>query len=337
VQLTKYFLKRIGASIFVLFGVSIVIFLIARAIPGDPARMALGPRASSEMVEQLRERLHLNDSIPVQYYHFLRGVSEGDLGISLYTKRPVVKDLAEYFPATFELVIFSGLIMVGVGIPLGIISARHQDRLTDSVARIFALLGVVTPTFVWAIFFMLIFAYWLDFLPIMGRLSETVSPPPHVTGMYAFDALFAGQWHTFKDALSHIVMPAGALALSGLGQAARLTRTNMLESFGRPYIEMARAYNFSELQTSLKYALKPAMIPTLTILGLDFAVMLGNAFLVEKVFAWGGLAQYGVEAIFYKDLNAIVGTVLVIAMFFLIVNMIIDLVVAYLNPRIRLG
>ena len=150
--LTKYFLNRIWASIFVLFGVSVLIFLIARAIPGDPARMALGPRASAEMVEQLRDRLHLNDSIPVQYYHFLRGVTEGDLGMSLYTKRPVVQDLAEYFPATFELVLFAGLIMVMVGIPLGILSARHQDRLTDNVARIIALLGVVTPTFVWAIF-----------------------------------------------------------------------------------------------------------------------------------------------------------------------------------------
>jgi len=337
VPLTKYFLNRIWASIFVLFGVSVLIFLIARAIPGDPARMALGPRASTEMVEQLRDRLHLNDSIPVQYYHFLRGVTEGDLGMSLYTKRPVVQDLAEYFPATFELVLFAGLIMVMVGIPLGILSARHQDRLTDNVARIIALLGVVTPTFVWAIFFMLIFAYVLDILPVMGRLGETVDPPPHITGMYVFDSILAGQWQTCKDALIHMIMPAAALALSGLGQAARLTRTNMLESFGRPYTEMARAYNFTEMQTSMKYALRPAMIPTLTILGLDFAVMLGNAFLVEEVFAWGGLAQYCVSAIFYKDLNGIVGTVLVISMFFLLVNMIIDLIVAYLNPRIRLG
>ena len=331
-----YLSRRLIASIVVLVGVSIVIFLLARIMPGDPARVALGPTATPEMVERLRERLHLNDSVPAQYYYFLEGLSEGDLGLSLYTNRPVVTDLAEFFPATFELVLYAGLFMVLAGLPLGILAARHRDTVTDNVARVIALLGVVTPTFVWAIFLMLLFAFALDLLPVIGRLSEGLAPPPIVTGLYTVDALLAGQFSTFVNAIVHLILPAVALGLTGMGQAARLTRTNMVESFQQPYIELARAYNYGERELALKYALRPAMIPTLTILGLDFAVMLGNAFLVEAVFVWGGMAQYGIEAILHKDLNAIVGTVLVIATFFLIVNVVIDLVVAYLNPRIRL-
>ena len=333
----SYLSRRLLASIIVLVGVSIVIFLLARIMPGDPARVALGPTATAEMVERLRDRLHLNDSIPTQYYYFLEGLTEGDLGLSLYTNRPVVTDLAEFFPATFELVLYAGLFMVLAGVPLGILSARHRDTVADNVARVIALLGVVTPTFVWAIFLMLLFAFALDLLPVIGRLSEGVEPPPTVTGLYTVDALIAGQFSTFLDAIVHLLLPAVALALTGMGQAARLTRTNMVESFQKPFIEFARAFSYGEREMALKYALRPAMIPTLTILGLDFAVMLGNAFLVEAVFLWGGMAQYGIEAILHKDLNAIVGIVLVIATFFLIVNVVIDLVVAYLNPRIRLA
>ena len=334
----RYLSRRFIASIIVLIGVSIVIFLLARLIPGDTARIAAGPRATPEMVEMLRARLHLDESLPVQYYYFLKGlVTEGDLGMSIYTNRAVTTDIVEFFPATFELVLFSGLFMVLIGVPLGILSARHRDGLTDNVARVVALLGVVTPTFVWAIFLMLAFAYAIDLFPTIGRLSDGVTPPPRITGIYTIDALAAGQLAVFADAALHLILPSFALALTGMGQAARLTRTNMIESFQRPYSEFARAYNFGPQEMAFKYALKPAMIPTLTILGLDFSVMLGNAFLVEMVFGIGGMARYGVDAIMHKDLNGIIGTVLVIATFFLIVNVIIDLVVAYLNPRVRLA
>ena len=333
----RYLLRRFIASIIVLFGVSIVIFLMARLIPGDTARIAAGPRASPDMIERIRERLHLDASLAEQYVYFLKGLSEGDLGMSIYSNRAVVTDIAEFFPATLELVLFSGLVMVLVGVPLGILSARYRDGVTDNIARVVALLGVVTPTFVWAIFLMLLFAFVLDLLPTIGRLSDNVPPPPRITGLYSVDALAAGQFRVFVDAVAHLILPATALALTGMGQAARLTRTNMIESYQRSYSEFARAYNFTERELAFKYALKPAMIPTLTILGLDFAVMLGNAFLVETVFGLGGMARYGIEAIMHKDLNGIIGTVLVIATFFLIVNVIIDLVVAFLNPRVRLA
>ena len=332
-----FILRRSASAVVVLVGLSILIFVVARIIPGDAARMALGAVATPEQVEKLRQRLHLDESLPVQYWEFIKGLARGDLGESLVTRRSVSLDLIDTFPATLELVLAAGLIMVLVGVPLGIIAARYRDTAIDNVARLFALLGVVTPSFVWAVFLMLLLSFVLGILPVAGRLSEAFEPPPLVSGMYTLDALIAGRWGTFWDAIQHLILPALALALAGMGQAARLTRTNMAEVYGRQYIEMARAFAFREHEIALKYALRPAMIPTLTILGLDFAVMLGNAFLVEAVFVWPGMAKYGVFAILRKDLNAIVGTVLVIGAMFLIVNIIVDLLTAYINPQIRLG
>lgn len=327
---------RIAGMILVLAGTSVLIFGIARIIPGDPARIALGPEASADQVEMLRERLHLNEPFVSQYVEFLRDLFRGDLGMSLYTKRPVTGDIAAALPATLELVFAAGLLMALIGIPMGILSAYWRDRIGDHVIRLAALLGVVTPSFVWAIFLMLGFAYFTDLLPAAGRLSQGVPPPPTVTSMYTLDALLAGQWSVFGDALAHIVLPTVALALSGIGQMARLTRASVAETYRTPYIDMAVAYGYAPRRVATKYALRPALIPTLTVFGLDFANMLGAAFLVEQVFAWPGLARYGVQAILHKDLNAIVGVVLVISAFFLIVNMLVDIAVAWINPRIRL-
>lgn len=334
--LLRWVAVRIAGMILVLAGTSVLIFGIARIIPGDPARIALGPEASAEQVEMLRDRLHLNEPFVSQYVEFLRDLFGGDLGMSLYTKRPVTSDIATALPATLELVFAAGLLMALIGIPMGILSAYWRDRIGDHVIRLVALLGVVTPSFVWAIFLMLGFAYFTDLLPAAGRLSQGVPPPATVTGMYTLDALLAGQWGVFGDALSHMVLPTVALALSGIGQIARLTRASVAETYRTPYIDMAVAYGYAPRRIATKYALRPALIPTLTVFGLDFANMLGAAFLVEQVFAWPGLARYGVQAILHKDLNAIVGVVLVISAFFLIVNTLVDIAVAWINPRIRL-
>ena len=330
-----FLLQRITLAVFVLIGVSVVIFLIARVIPGDPARLALGPLASAEQVAALRSQLHLDRPLPVQYWYFISGVVQGDFGFSLYTQRPVSLDLAQFAPATIELVLASALLMTCIGIPLGVLAAHYRDRPIDHGARVVALLGIVAPSFVWAILLVLLFSYALDLLPVIGRLPTSVAPPPRVTGFYTVDALLDGDVGTFLVALQHLVLPATALALSGIGQAARLTRANMLESYQRDYTTLARAYGFSGRSIALKYAMRPALIPTLTILGLDFASKLGNAFLIEAVFSWPGMARYGVNAILNKDLNAIVGTVMVIGVAFVVVNLVVDLIVTYLDPRIR--
>jgi peptide/nickel transport system permease protein len=333
----RTFLNRLGAAAVVMVGVSILIFTIARIIPGDPARIALGPNATPAQVEALRVQRHLNEPIFVQYGYFVRDLLHGDLGRSLYTNRPVTTDIAQFLPATLELVIVAGAIMILAGIPLGIAAAHFRGRFGDNVARLVALLGVCTPAFVWGVILQLVFAFFIPLFPLESRLSEGLPRPPLVTGFITIDALLAGNLPVFIDAAHHLVLPAVALALSGIGQTARLTRSNMVEIYDRPYIEMARAYDFPAWRIATRYAFRPAFIPTLTILGLDFAALLGNAFLVERVFVWPGISRYGVEVILRKDLDAIVGTVLIIAAAFLIVNIVVDLLVSLINPQIRLA
>ncbi|MEQ8297829.1 MAG: ABC transporter permease [Nitratireductor sp.] len=326
--------KRLGTSLIVLVGVSMLIFTIARVIPGDPARIALGPNATAEQVEALRDRLHLDEALPVQYGYFLRDLSRGDLGISLYTNRPVTADIAQFLPATLELILVAGLMMILIGLPLGVIAARYRGSWADHAVRIFTLLGVSAPSFVWAVILMLIFAFYLPLFPIAGRIADSYAIAS-VTGFLTIDTLIAGNLAAFGSAAWHIVLPAFALSLSGIGQAARLTRSNMVETYDKPFIEMARSYGFPERRIARRFAFRPSLIPSLTIIGLDFAAMLGNAFLVEAVFAWPGLSRYGVAVILRKDLNAIVGTVLIISAMFLLVNIIVDLLIAFINPRIR--
>ena len=330
----RLLLNRLGISLIVLVGVSMLIFAIARIIPGDPARIALGPNANAEQIAKLRAEMHLDASLPVQYGHFVVDVLRGDLGTSLYTNRSVTQDIAQFLPATLELVFLAGFIMVAVGLPLGILAARYRGCWQDHLVRVIALLTVSAPAFVWAVILMLLFAFYLPLFPIAGRISD-IYDIERTTGFLTIDTLLAGNWTAFGSVVHHLILPAIALSLSGIGQAARLTRANMVETYDKPYIEMAQAYGFFPSRIARSYAFKPSLIPSLTIIGLDFAAMLGNAFLVEAVFAWPGLSRYGVAVILRKDLNAVMGTVLIIAITFLIVNIIVDLMIAFLNPRIR--
>jgi peptide/nickel transport system permease protein len=278
--------------------------------------------------------MHLDEPLLVQYGYFLADVIQGDLGTSLYTNRPVTLDIAQFLPATIELVLLAGVIMVGLGLPLGIVAARYRGRWPDHLVRVFALLTVSAPSFVWAVILMLLFAFYLPLFPIAGRISD-IYEIDRATGFLTVDTLLAGNIAAFGNVVSHLILPAVALALSGIGQAARLTRANMVETYQKPYIEMAQAFGFYPSRIARIFALKPSLIPSLTVIGLDFAAMMGNAFLVEAVFAWPGLSRYGVAVILRKDLNAIMGTVLIIALTFLVVNIIVDLMIAFLNPRIR--
>ena len=332
----RLLIKRIATSFVVLVGVSLLIFTIARVIPGDPARIALGPNASAEAVEALRDKLHLNEAFVVQYGYFIADLARGDLGQSLYSNRPVTADIAAYLPATLELVFFAGTTMILIGVPLGMLAARYRDRPLDHGIRLFTMLGVSAPDFVWAVILMLIFAYFLPIFPIAGRISDSFAVPP-VTGFLTIDSLIAGDFAAFGNVLWHLALPAFALSFAGIGQSARLTRANMVETYRKPFIEMAMAFGFPQGPISRRFAFKPSMIPSLTVIGLDLASMLGNAFLVEQIFAWPGLSRYGVAVILRKDLNAIVGTVLIISAMFLIVNIVVDLLVALINPRIRLS
>ena len=333
----SFILNRALHSIFVLLGLSVVIFTISRVMPGDPARMAVGARAPQWVVDNIREQMHLNDPLPVQYFYWLTDALHGDFGISLVTRRDVAEDIREFFPATLELALFAGVMMGVLGITLGTISARHKDKWVDNVVRILSYLGVVTPSFVFAIIFMLVFGYVLDWFPTMGRLSDSLTRPPVVTGLMTVDALLAGDLAVFWDAVHHLVLPATALAMGGIAQEARITRATMSDNLMKDYIGAERALGVPERVIMGKFLLKPSLIPTISILGLDFAATMSNAFLVELIFVWPGLSRYGINAMLRKDLNAIAAVIMVLGVVFILVNILVDVVVAQLDPRIRLS
>jgi len=329
-------LKRIGTYLLVLLGLSILVFIIGRVIPGDPARQALGPRAPEEVVQALRVEMHLDKPFVTQYVLWLKGALRMDLGKSLMTRRPVIADIKEFLPATLEIVSISALLMVLGGILLGILSTKYADSWLDGVIRVISYLGIVSPAFVWAIIFILIFGYMLPLFPTTGRLGLSIISPPTVTGMYTIDFLLNGDIVGFKDALSHLLLPAIALMLGGLAQAARITRSSMTENSTKDYILAEKAYGIPERTILLTYLLKPSLIPTVSVLSLDIAALFGNAFLVEQLFNYPGLSRYGMQAMLNKDLNAMSAVVMILGIVFIIVNILSDVVVAYLDPRVRL-
>jgi peptide/nickel transport system permease protein len=333
----SFAIRRILHSIFVLLGLSIVIFVIARVVPGDPARMAVGYRAPQWVVDEMREYMHLNEPIPIQYTYWLSNAVSGDLGISLLTRRPVVNDIRNVFPATFELAIFAGLFMSIGGITLGTLSAHYKDSWIDNTIRILAYMGVVTPAFVFGVIFVLVFGFWLKWLPAIGRLSQDIIPPPTITGLMTIDTLLAGNLNAFWDAIKHLILPSISLAMAGLAQSARLTRSTMSDNLFKDYIAAERALGIPERSILWRFLLKPSLIPTVSILGLDFAAVMGNAFLLELIFNWPGLSKYGVTAMLAKDLNAISAVVLILGLVFVTANIIVDLIVGALDPRIRLA
>ncbi|MCG8352517.1 MAG: ABC transporter permease [Chloroflexales bacterium] len=336
-QTLTFIAKRVIHSLFVLLGLSIVIFIISRIIPGDPARIAAGARAPDWVVDNLREQMHLNDPLLVQYGYWLTDALRGDFGLSLVTRRNVASDIVEFFPATFELALYSGLMMAVLGISLGAVSARHKDSWIDNAVRVISYLGVVTPPFVLAIIFLLIFGFVLNWLPTIGRLSEGIAAPPTLTGLYTIDALLTGNLGLFWDALRHLLLPSLALAMGSMAQQARITRSAMSDNLTKDYIAAGRALGVPERVMMNKFLLKPSLIPTISILGLDFAATMSNAFLVELIFNWPGISRYGINAMLRKDLNAIAAVILVLGVVFIIANVVVDMTVARLDPRIRLS
>jgi peptide/nickel transport system permease protein len=332
----RYILRKIAIYIFVLLGLSILIFVIGRVVPGDPARLALGPRTPEDVVQNLREEMNLDKPIYEQYVLWLRGVLKGDLGNSLMTRRPVITDLKEFLPATIEVAIISAILMIFIGIFLGILSTKYNNTVLDGVIRIFSYLGVASPAFVWATIFIFLFGFIWPILPTMGRLSYGVSAPDTITGMYTLDAVLAGDIETAVDAFKHLILPAVALSLGGLSQAARITRSTMVDNSEKDYILAEKAYGIPERKILFKYLLKPSLIPTVTVLALDIAALFGNAFLVELIFNYPGMSKYGISAMTNKDLNAISAVVMVLGLIFITVNIIIDVLVTILDPRVKL-
>jgi peptide/nickel transport system permease protein len=332
----KYFVNRLGYTLMALLGLSILIFIISRILPGDPARMALGPRAPEWTVQKLREELSLDQPLYTQYYRWLTGALRGDFGISLFTRRPVLSDIREFLPATAELVLVAGAFQILFGISMGVAAGRYRDTWIDNVTRFFAYFGVASPPFVFAILLLLLFGFVLDVLPTAGRLSPGTTRPPFVTGMISVDSLLAGNFAALGDTFKHMIMPGISMALGQMAQIARITRVSVGEKLQKEYIFAAREHGIPEWRVVFKYLLKPSLIPTVSILGLQLGALFANAFLVELVFNWPGFSRYGINAMLRKDLNAISAVVLVMGTIYICLNLLVDLAVGIIDPRVRL-
>ena len=296
--------------------------------------MALGIRATPEALEQFRIDNHLNEPLHIQYFHWLSGALRGDLGESSQTRRPVTTDIREFLPTTLELIFFAAVLEIVLGVLLGVLSSKKAGGVLDNSVRITSYFGIATPSFVWAILFLLFFAYLWPILPAIGRLS--VPPPRNVTGFLLLDSLIAGNFTAFWNAITHMIMPGTALALVGIAQSARITRASMLENMNKDYVNLEIASGIPVRRVMGRYVLRPSATPTVSIVALDIAAMMGNAFLIEMIFNFPGISRYGIQAIMHKDLNAIVAVVLIIGITFLVANIVVDIIVAYLDPRVRL-
>lgn len=329
--------KRLFQGIFVIVGISVLIFVLSRIVPGDPARMSLGPRAPEFAVQELRKEMYLDKPLPQQYYYWMRDVLHGDFGMSLNSKRPVAEDIKQFLPATLELALFSGFILVVVSILLGLLAARYRDTWVDGAIRVLSYTGIALPAFVVAVLLLLVFGYLWPVLPVLDRFSSGMAPPSHITGMYILDGILTGNLNAALDAACHLLLPALALAFGPMFQEARILRSSLTDHMGKEYISVSTGYGLPQNIIMRKYLLKPSATPVITVMGLDFAALIGNAFLVEKIFNWPGLSRYGINAMLNKDLNAISAVIIIIGVIFLIVNLLVDLIMASLDPRIRLG
>jgi len=332
--LRAYILRRFLMAIIVLLGMSLLTFLISHAVPGDPVRLAAGPHAGPEQIENLRHSLGFDKPLPVQYVEYMKGLLHGDLGTSIETRRPVTEDIKARLPATVELSVFALAISVLAGIPLGIVSAVKKDRPVDHSSRILCLLGASTPIFWLGLLLQLVFYKWLNLLPIGGRIAVGLLPPTHITGLYILDSLLTGDWIALKSSIIHMVLPALTLGYAATAVFTRMTRSSVLEILGADYIRTARAKGLAERIVIYKHALRNAILPVLTLVGLQFASLLGGAVLTETIFSWPGIGNYGVHAIMTLNFPAIMGVTLVITVIFVFMNLITDICYALANPRI---
>jgi peptide/nickel transport system permease protein len=331
----RYVVARLVFLALMLVGLLCVTFLISHVAPGDPARLAAGPDASRDMIETLRAKYGLDQSLPVQFGRYARGLITGDLGQSIRSRNAVLDDLVRYFPNSFELVTAALLLAVAIGIPLGMLSAVNQNTWIDHVARVLSVSGVALPAFWLGLMLQLLLAQHFALLPLGGRLNLTTPPPEPITHLLFVDAVLRGQWSTFADAARHAVLPVVTLCFPALASIMRVNRAEMIETLRQDYIASARAHGFSTFRIVTRYALKNAMIPTLTMIGLRYGWMLGGTVLVETVFDWPGIGLYAVSAAVSSDFQPIMGVTLLIGLNFMLANLVVDFAYGWLDPRIR--
>ncbi|HEU5430079.1 MAG TPA: ABC transporter permease [Thermomicrobiales bacterium] len=331
--------RRLAQALLVLVLVSIATFALAQAVPGDPIDTILGERAASnpEIRAAAERKYGFDKPAPVQYLYYMWNLLHGDLGDSLSTRRPVMTDMQQYVPGTIELAIAALLFALIVGLPLGMIAAIRKDRWPDHLARFVALIGTSVPVFWLGLLFLYFFFYRLHWLPGPGRLDIGMKAPDRITGMITVDAALRGQWTVFRSSVAHLIMPAIVLGSYALGVVTRMLRSSLVASLGEDYVRTARAKGVAERHVVMGHALRNAMIPTVTILGLTFASLLAGAVLTETIFSWPGIGRYSVQAALKLDYPALLGVTLFVAAAYVLVNFCIDIMYGLLDPRIRIS
>lgn len=329
-----YVARRVAQAIPVLFAVSLVVFVMVRLIPGDPAQIMVGDRATPEQVAQMQEKLGLDRPLPLQYGEFFRGALTGDLGESIVTGQAVTTEIWERLPATMELAIAALLVGLVVGLPLGVLAAMKRGSVFDRVASTVAVAGLSTPIFWLAMLLIVIFGVKLGMFPFPGRIDSDFDVP-RVTGLLLVDTLIAGDPEAWWSAFRHLVMPAIALGTIPAAMIMRMARSSMLDVLGEDYLRTARAKGVSPRALVLRHALPNAMLPTITVIGLQAGLLMGGAVITETIFSWPGIGQVAYQSITRRDYALIQGIVLYGAAFFVLVNLVVDVLYSVLDPRVR--
>lgn len=333
-----YLIRRVLFALPLLLGITLVAFLIANAIPADPINANLPQNAlnDEELIQAFREKWGLDQPPHIQYLTYLGNLVQGDLGTSIKTRNPIVEDIQQFLPATIELATYAIILGLLMGISFGVVSAVWRNSILDYFVRIFALIGVSFPVFLLALIALTVFYAELGWTAGPGRLSFLVDDPPTVTGWFTIDALLAGQWETFLDALSHLVLPAFVLASYVSGIIARITRSSLLEELNADYIRTARSKGLRQRVVILRHALSNALIPVVTLIGLLYGNLMAGAVLIESIFAWPGIGRYAFRASTSQDFPAIMGISMLIALIYIVVNFAVDILYFFIDPRIRM-
>jgi len=329
--------KRLLLVIPNLIGVVIVTFLLTRALPGDPAAYFAGPAAGKEAIDQIRVKLGLDKSLIVQFGRYVSDLARGDLGNSLSTGQPVVTEIKNRLPASAELTLFGLILSMVIAVPLGILAAVKQGSWIDHACRVVATAGVSLPVFFTGLLLVYVFYFKLGWSPPpLGRIDVFYSPPPQITGFYLIDSLLARNLEAFRASLSQLLLPGFTLGIFSLAPIARMTRASMLAVLASDFVRTARASGLDNRTVIITYAFRNAMLPVITTLGMVFSFLLGANVLVEKVFAWPGIGSYAVEALITSDFAPVQGFVLTMAVLYVVLNLIIDLLYGIIDPRVRL-
>jgi peptide/nickel transport system permease protein len=321
--------------VFVLWGVTLVTFFLSRVVPGDPARLMAGPQAGASEVAHISRIYGLNEPLLVQYGRYMHDLSQGNLGFSFLTRRNVRTDIAAYLPATVELAGFALVAGFVLAVFTATAAAYRRGTATDVAGRLTAIAGLSIPTFWLALLLQLLFSTRLGWLPLGGRLYPGVSAPPHITGLLTVDSLLTGNFGDFGDAVAHLVLPVATLTAGVYGLMVRIMRTSVIDALGEEYVRTAEAKGLSRWRVLRRHVLRNAMLPAVTVIGLEFGLLAAGVFVVESIFQWPGLGNYAFQAIQASDYNATLGATLVIAAMYVVVNLIVDIAYLYLDPRIR--